>query len=82
MLGKLIDGVLITPSENERKKIIITNPSDSVLKSVMGYKELIYDDKPEYNTETQYIEQNIEETNDTIIIHWIIKDIEIENINI
>lgn len=80
MLGKLIDGVLITPSANERKKIVITNPTDKILKSVMGYKDLIYDDEPEYDMENQYLEQNIEETDTTIIVHWIVKDIMIEDI--
>ena len=80
MLGKLIDGVLITPSANERKKIVITNPTDKILKSVMGYNDLIYDDEPEYDMENQYLEQNIEETDTTIIVHWIVKDIMIEDI--
>lgn len=35
MLGKIVNGALITPTENERKKIIITNPSEEILK-VMG----------------------------------------------
>ena len=80
MLGKLIDGVLITPSVNERKKIVITNPTDKILKSVMGYKDLFYDDEPEYNIENQYLEQDIEETDTIITVHWIVKDIMIEDI--
>ena len=80
MLGKLIDGVLITPSANERRKIVITNPTDKILKSVMGYKDLFYDDEPEYDMENQYLEQDIEETDTAITVHWIIKDIMIEDI--
>lgn len=80
MLGKLINGVLITPSANERRKIVITNPTDKILKSVMGYKDLFYDDEPEYNMENQYLEQNIEETDTTITVRWIVKDIMIEDI--
>jgi hypothetical protein len=82
MLGKLIDGVLITPSANERKKIVITNPTDKILKSVMGYKDLFYDDEPEYDIENQYLEQDIEETDTTITVHWIVKDIILEDIMI
>ena len=79
MLGKLIDGVLITPSANERKKIVITNPTDKILKSVMGYKDLFYDEEPEYNPENQYLEQDIEETDTSITVHWIVKDITFED---
>lgn len=80
MLGKVINGVLTTPSANERKKIVITNPTDKILKSVLGYKDLIYDDEPEYDMENQYLEQDIEETDTTITVHWIVKDIVIEDI--
>ena len=51
MLGKLVNGVLITPSENEKKRIIVTNPSNDVLKFVMGYKDLTVDEQPEYDSE-------------------------------
>ena len=80
MLGKVINGVLITPSANERKKIVITNPTDKILKSVMGYKDLVYDEEPEYDVENQYLEQDIEETDTAIYIHWVIKDIDFEDI--
>lgn len=76
MLGKLVNGVLITPSENERKKIVITNPSDDVLKYVMGYKNLTVDQEPEYNVETQYLQPEFEETETDIVQHWGVKDIE------
>ena len=75
MLGKLINGVLITPSENERKKIVIANPADDILKYLMGYKDLIYNAEPEYDVETQYLEQSIEETGEAIHINYIVKDI-------
>lgn len=78
MLGKLINNVLITPSENERKKIIITNPSDESLKFNMGYKDLIVDEKPEINSELQYLLPIYEETEDVIINHWEIKEIPTE----
>jgi hypothetical protein len=75
MLGKIINGVLMTPLENEKKKIVITNPSDELLKLAMGYKDLFYDEQPEYDTETQYIEQNDEETDEAIYVHYTVKDI-------
>lgn len=75
MLGKLINGVLITPSKNERKKIVITNPTDDILKYVMGYKDLFYDEEPEYNPETQYLEMELEETTDAVKVHWVIKEV-------
>lgn len=75
MIGKIIEGVLIVPTENERKKIIITNPNDEILKIAMGYKDLVYDEKPEYDAETQYLEESVEETDEAIYVHYIIKDI-------
>ncbi|MEE1042950.1 MAG: hypothetical protein UH854_03200 [Clostridia bacterium] len=75
MLGKLIDGNLITPNEMEKKKIIITNPSEESLKFNLGYKDLIIDEKPEYNEETQYLKTSYEETDTTIIKHWEVKEI-------
>ena len=75
MLGKLINGVLFTPSKNERKKIVIANPTDDILKYVMGYKDLFYDEEPEYNPETQYLEMGLEETTDAVKVHWVIKEV-------
>ena len=76
MLGKLVNGNLIKPSENEFKKIIITNPSIESLKYNMGYKDLVIDEQPEYNEETQYLIPAYEETETTVINHWEVKDIE------
>ena len=75
MLGKLVDGNLIRPSENERKKIIITNPSIESLKYNLGYKDLIVDVNPSYDEETQYLEAVYEETEDTIYVHWEVKEV-------
>lgn len=76
MLGKLVNGNLIQPSANERKKIIITNPTDEILKNVMGYKDLTVDEQPEYDMESQYLSPIYEETDTEIIQHWEVKDIE------
>ena len=70
MLGKLINGVLITPSENEKKKLVITNPSDESLKFNMGYKDLIVDEKPEFDEEKQYLQPIYEETENAVLNHW------------
>lgn len=75
MLGKLVDGNLIRPSQNEFKKIIITNPSIESLKYNLGYKDLIVDEQPEYDMETHYLEAVYEETEDTIINHWEVKEV-------
>lgn len=76
MIGKLINGKLITPSEHEKKKLIITNPSDDILKFVLDYKDLIVDEEPEYDVETQYLEMVFEETHTQVLQHWEIKNFE------
>ena len=86
MLGKLIDETLITPSEMERKKIIITNPSEESLKFNLGYKDLIVDEQPEYDEMTHYLKTIYEETDATIIQHWEVIEIsaminEMENLD-
>ena len=76
MIAKLINGNLIQPSSTERKKIVIANPSDDILKYVMKYKDVAMDEKPEYNPETQYLVESYEETDSTITVHWKVLDIE------
>ena len=63
------------PSDNEKKKIVITNPTQEQLKFLMGYKDLVIDEQPE-TTERQYAAPVYEETDTTITKHWEIKDIE------
>lgn len=78
-LGKIIDGRLITPTENEKRKLIIANPTDEQLKFVMGYKDVVVDDKPNYDEATQYLSPLYTETDDVITVHWDIKGIEEES---
>ena len=78
MLGKIVNGRLIQPSVNERKKIVITNPTDNILKYVMGYKDLTVDVEPEYDMETQYLSPIYDETDTEIVQHWEVKEIEFE----
>ncbi len=75
MLGKLIKGELIKPTETERNKIIITNPSNESLKFNLGYKDLIIDAQPVYVETTHYLKPVYEETDTTITQHWEIEDI-------
>lgn len=78
MLGKIVNGALIVPSENEFKKIIITNPSIESLKFNMGYKDLVIDEEPNYDIETQYLVPIYEEIETTIINHWEVTEIPTE----
>ena len=78
MLGKIVNGIFITPSEDEFKKITITNPSEEQLKFIMGYKDLIVDEKIDIY-ENQILIPMYEETDTCIIQHWrveIIEDVE------
>ena len=76
MLGKIIEGTLITPSENERRKLVIANPTDEILKQVLSYKEVTEADKPEYNVETQYLKPVYTESDGGISVTWEVCDVE------
>lgn len=69
MLGKLVDGVLITPTEDEYKKIVIINPTEEQLKQVLGYKTLIKEEMPEIK-EGDILRVVYEETETEIIERW------------
>lgn len=76
MLGKIVNGTLITPSDNERQKLIIANPTDEILKLVMSYKNVTEAEKPEYDENTEYLEPIYTETDDSIAVSWAVKAIE------
>lgn len=78
-LGKIIDGNLHLCSDKERKILTITNPSEEILRFVSGYKEVHYDEIPEYDTNQQYLNSIIEEDENNIIIHWEIKEFVIDD---
>ena len=80
MIGKLVNGVLIRPTEHERRGIIITNPSDESLKYNMGYKDLEIDEVPEYDALTQNAVPYYEETETLIKGHWEIVNSEEESV--
>ena len=56
---------------------IYTNPEKGYpeILQALGYKDLVEEEQPEYNEETQYLEPLYEEKNDKIIKKWEIKEI-------
>ena len=56
---------------------IYTNPEKGYpeIVNVLGYKELVEEEQPEYNPENQYIEPLYEEQEDKIIKKWEVKEI-------
>lgn len=48
---------------------IYTNPTEELVRKV-GYKDLVYDAEPEYNAETHYLMQDIDEQETAIVVHW------------
>lgn len=42
------------------------------------YKDLVYDAQPEYDVETHYLEQEIEEQETAILVHWKVHEIPME----
>ena len=56
-------------------KLHISNPTDEQLKFA-GYKEMVEDEIPTYDEETQYIEEVFTETETEIRKSFIVRDIE------
>lgn len=78
MLGKLIEGKLITPSDKEKEKIVITSPTDEMLKYIRGYKDVTEAEPPEYDPETQYLETSYTETDTAISVSYEVKEMEVQ----
>lgn len=55
---------------------IYTNPSDEIINRA-GYKPMITDEEPIYDGETHYLEKVYEDTEEAILVHWEIREIEI-----
>lgn len=53
---------------------IYTNPAEEVIRKV-GYKDLSYDEKPEYDETTHFLVQEFEEQETAIIVHWKVQEI-------
>ena len=70
MLAKVVNGKLVVPTEAERQKIVITNPSEDSLKFNLGYKELRVEERPTYDRTTQVIKAVFEDTEGFITQRW------------
>lgn len=73
-LGKMVDGSLHICGENERKVITISNPTDNILKTVCGYKDVIYGEKPDYDIGTQCLKEVFEETDSAIYVNYEVEE--------
>ena len=78
MLGKLIEGKLVTPSDKEKEKVVITSPTDEMLKYIRGYKDVTETEPPEYDPETQYLETIYTETDTAISVSYEVKEMEVQ----
>ena len=78
MLGKLINGNLVTPSDKEKEKIIVTSPTDEMLKFIRGYKDVTETEPPEYDPETQYLKTIYIETDTGITVSYEVKEMEVQ----
>lgn len=78
MLGKLINGELVTPSDKEKEKIVITSPTDEMLKFIRGYKDVTEQEQPEYDPETQYLDVTYTETDTGITVSYEVKEMEVQ----
>lgn len=56
---------------------IYTNPTEKIIRKV-GYKDVVYGEKPEYNEETQYLNTVYTEDDTTIYENYEVVDIEVE----
>ena len=53
---------------------IYTNPKEETVR-LAGYKDLVYKDMPEYNEETQYLNEVYSEDDTTIYVDYEVVDI-------
>lgn len=76
---KLKDGKLIKYNGGFiiRKNRIFINPTEEKLRE-NGYKELVEDNIPEYDETTHYLVRDFEEQDNYNVVHWVVKEIEIE----
>lgn len=70
MLGKIIDGRLVVAGRIIKEgNTTITNPTEEKLKE-LGYKEIEYTEKPQYDKEEQKIVEVYSEGEDKIIVSY------------
>ena len=58
----IIDGITYANNEEKAREV--------------GFKDLVIDEQPEYNPESEYLDYEYEEKETTIEQHWIVKPIE------
>ncbi len=76
MLVQAIDGILIYPSN---EPIVISNPTEEQLKSILGFKDEIEGEMPEYNPETQGVRKIfVSEDETSVTTAWEVYDLESE----
>ena len=71
MIGKLVNGELVEAP----KKIVIANPTDELLISLMGFKPVVDDNNPIYDDSKEYLAASYKEQEDKIIRHYEVKPI-------
>lgn len=72
MIGKLVNGALVEAP----KKIVIANPTEELLISLMGFKPVVDGNNPIYDDTKEYLVASYEEQDDKIIRHYEVKPIE------
>lgn len=75
MIAKLINGTLVEPDYFEKRKVVITNPNDDILKVAFGYKDVVFDEKPTFDETKQHLEERYNELDNKIqVIYEIIEN--------
>lgn len=75
MIAKLIDGTLVEPNSFEKRKVVITNPNDDILKVAFGYKDVVFDEKPTFDETKQHLEEKYNELDNNIqVIYEIVEN--------
>lgn len=75
MIAKLIDGTLVEPDYFEKRKVVITNPNDDILKVAFGYKDVVFDEKPTFDETKQHLEERYNELDNKIqVIYEIVEN--------
>ena len=67
-IGKVVNDVVVTPTENEKKKVVSTNPDNEILKATLKYMDMEVDAQPDYDAETQYLEQIHEIIEEEVVV--------------
>ena len=72
MFGKIENGRLVIAGQKIKiENGWITNPTEEILKG-LGYKEIIYTDKPEYDIEEEKLDEVYNESETQIIVAYTI----------